>query len=262
MSQPPISAFEIGQGISKQISGASSAYQERSALDQILGEALKSNDPNAVNKAIGQIASRVSPEKQPMAMKVLENKLSEIKSIEQGKLDEQLGLPEGFSPASHAQQQGWLQMNKPKVDKAAEAKEAKEGAVDIVNRMKEIRAGGRLGLMSRIKPSAATRKDRGEYEQLGKALIGFATKMPGGIRNQREFEALATKLYDPNMTDAAAAGLLDAMEMMLSGKVKSVDEATAPKEVPTPEKSNSSKNGKTASKKQTQKTRKPLRSIW
>src|SRR5690606_7320323 len=42
--------------------------------DQILEKANQSGDPNAINDAMQQILTKVSPEKQPMAMQILQNK--------------------------------------------------------------------------------------------------------------------------------------------------------------------------------------------
>jgi len=88
------------------------------------------------------------------------------------------------------------------------------GAMDALNRMKSLRKKGNLGLGSSYSPFSSTRKDAGEYEQLGKSLIQYATNIP--IRNRIEFETLAERLYDPNITDASAEGILNAMERIIN----------------------------------------------
>lgn len=100
--------------------------------------------------------------------------------------------------------------------KSAEKKRALMSGIETVNRMKNIRKGGRLGMLSGINGmfSAQTRKDRGEYSQLGKSLISLSTDIP--IRNRLEFDTLAEKLYDPSLTDAEAEGVLKAMEQILN----------------------------------------------
>lgn len=95
-----------------------------------------------------------------------------------------------------------------------------EQGFDTLNRMREIRKKGNLGRLSGTigKLHAETRKDRGEYEQLGKSLIQLSTNIP--IRNKLEFETLAEKLYDPDITDSEAQGVLNAMERLLKGQSK------------------------------------------
>lgn len=94
-----------------------------------------------------------------------------------------------------------------------------EGAMDVLNRMKDLRKKGNLGIGASYSPFGSTRKEAGEYEQLGKSLISYATSIP--IRNRLEFETLAEGLYDPNITDATAEGILNAMERILSNSLQS-----------------------------------------
>lgn len=107
------------------------------------------------------------------------------------------------------------------------------GALETVDRMRDIRANGRLGILSRgtqfFPGGEDTRKDRGEYAQLGKSLISYATNIP--IRNKFEFEVLAKKLHDPNITDAEAEGVLDAMERILNNALSSKNQTRTRKGV-------------------------------
>lgn len=91
------------------------------------------------------------------------------------------------------------------------------GAMDALNRMKLLRKKGSLGVGASYSPFKSTRKDAGEYEQLGKSLIQYATNIP--IRNRIEFETLAENLYDPNITDAKADGILNAMERIINNSM-------------------------------------------
>jgi hypothetical protein len=93
-----------------------------------------------------------------------------------------------------------------------------EGAMDTLNRMKQLRKKGNLGIGSTISPFGQTRKEAGEYEQLGKSLIQYATNIP--IRNKVEFEVLAEQLYDPTITDAKAEGILNAMQRIIENSMK------------------------------------------
>jgi len=93
-----------------------------------------------------------------------------------------------------------------------------QGAMDILNRMKGLRKKGNLGIGSNISPFEQTRKEAGEYEQLGKSLIQYATNIP--IRNRIEFETLAENLYDPTTTDAKAEGILNAMQRIIENSLE------------------------------------------
>lgn len=96
------------------------------------------------------------------------------------------------------------------------------GAREVIQRMRDIGANGRLGRGSGIWGllGGETSRDRGEYEQLGKSLISYATSIP--IRNRIEFETLAEKLYDPSLPDKEREGVLDAMERILNNSLQSV----------------------------------------
>lgn len=260
MSYP--SAFEISQNVGNRISGAVRKQKDTSAIDEILSGAMQSGKTEDMDAAIGQILSRVSPEKQSMALQILQNKRTQLISNQQyerkredvrnkeasdeRKLQEQRGYNEGklveqrdfdrgirdeknrlersalegqgLDPSLANLPPGVMNTKIKEASKEQEVSKAKEGALDVVNRMKELRSGGNLGWkigqnLGLGFASGKVRTDRKEYEQLGKSLISFATNIP--IRNRLEFETLAENLYDPTMTDAEAAGILNAMERIL-----------------------------------------------
>jgi hypothetical protein len=101
-----------------------------------------------------------------------------------------------------------------------------QGAMDTLNRMKVLRKKGNLGIGSTYSPFEGTRREAGEYEQLGKSLIQYATNIP--IRNRIEFETLAENLYDPTITDAKAEGILNAMERIIKNSLESSGEESMP----------------------------------
>jgi len=98
-----------------------------------------------------------------------------------------------------------------------------QGAMDVLGRMRQLRKKGNLGIGSTYSPFGETRKEAGEYEQLGKSLIQHATNIP--IRNRIEFETLAEQLYDPSITDAKAEGILNAMERIINNSMQSLGES-------------------------------------
>jgi len=73
------SPFEIGRGIGGQFAKTSRRQRDLSALDSILMEASQSDDPQAINMAMTQILSTVSPERQPQALKILQDKMTGIR---------------------------------------------------------------------------------------------------------------------------------------------------------------------------------------
>ena len=98
-----------------------------------------------------------------------------------------------------------------------------QAGLETINRMRTLREKGNLGFGSSYYGliNEDTRRDRGEYSQLGKSLIQQATNIP--IRNKLEFETLAESLYDPDITDAEAEGVLDAMEQILTRSAREME---------------------------------------
>lgn len=103
--------------------------------------------------------------------------------------------------------------------KSGEDQAPLNNAIQTINQMRDIRKKGNLGLGTGLWSvfGGKTAKDKGEYEQLGKSLIQYATSIP--IRNKLEFETLAERLYDASITDAEAEGVLDAMERIIQGSL-------------------------------------------
>ncbi len=86
--------------------------------------------------------------------------------------------------------------------------------------MKDLRKKGNLGIGASHSLFPSTREDAAKYSQLGKSLIPLVSSVP--VRNQLEFEVMAHDLYDPNLTDAAAKGILEGMEQIIQD---GIDEA-------------------------------------
>lgn len=84
------SPFQIGAGVGNAISGAFEQKREYDAIDQILENASNENDPDAMQEALTGILKHVSPERQPQAIQILQQKHN---NIQQGKeLKEQARL--------------------------------------------------------------------------------------------------------------------------------------------------------------------------
>ena len=73
------SPFEIAQNTGNQFAKGVRGAKESNALDQVLQQVSSAKTPEEASGLIGNILQNVSKEKQPMAMKIIENKLSELK---------------------------------------------------------------------------------------------------------------------------------------------------------------------------------------
>lgn len=117
------------------------------------------------------------------------------------------------------EQQGKYQERVGKAAKATDiGVEDKKAALDRIQRMRQLRETGKLGFGSGVLASifrGESARIKGEYEQLGKSLIQYATTIP--IRNKAEFEEFAKKLSDATISDAEAEGILKAMEDIIRG---------------------------------------------
>lgn len=103
----------------------------------------------------------------------------------------------------------------------------KKAALSRIERMRDLRKTGRLGFGSGITAPifrGEQAKTKGEYEQLGKSLIQYATTIP--IRNKAEFEEFAKKLSDATISDAEAEGILKAMEDIIRGADQEITQET------------------------------------
>jgi hypothetical protein len=121
---------------------------------------------------------------------------------------------------------GDLEETKQKANRSKELEKTSslKNALETVDRMESIGKRGNLGIGTSIQGlfSSEARKDQGEYEQLGKSLIQYATNIP--IRNRLEFETLAEQLYDPSVSDAKRKGILKAMRRIIQNSLNPHEE--------------------------------------
>lgn len=219
---PFLVAQESGNRFARQNIARRQEERDISALDNILSNALQSNDPGALDDAMSQILSQVSQDRQPQALKVLQSRQEMVQSGLNA-AREQLGLQEAGIPPEIAALPKELRAGELKrLREQQEQTQSAEGALDVVRRMRDLGKTGHLGpKISQLGGlgfiSGKVRKDRSEYEQLGKSLISFASNIP--IRNQAEFNTLAEKIFDPTLTDATREGLLNAMERIIQNSI-------------------------------------------
>ncbi len=79
------SPFEVSRHIGNNLAGAFAKVQDENAIESILTKATKSGDPKILQDSIGQILSQVSPQRQSMAIKYLENSYQRVLENQQKK---------------------------------------------------------------------------------------------------------------------------------------------------------------------------------
>ena len=228
MSMP--SAFELGGAIGANVAGGIRGAQENSALDQILQQAIQSNDPQVQNDVMRQILTRVSPEKREGALQVLQNRTQQMQQQRRSQALTKAGydpdLPESILKEQAKQRVAQSEQRGSEDKKLLEAQRAAKGSLDILKRQRELldsgHIGSKVGILGTGREWGSTKspegiKARGEYERLGKSLIQASTNIP--IRNKQEFETLAKGLYNTDLSREQIAGNIDAMERIINNSI-------------------------------------------
>lgn len=93
--------------------------------------------------------------------------------------------------------------------------------LDTIQKMKAIKDRGNLGIGSSFLSAISTdaRKDRAEYQQLGRSLIPLVSAGVG-IRNEKEFEEYKKVITDPSASDDAIDGALHGLEDLLNRQMQ------------------------------------------
>ncbi len=102
MSIPP--AFQIGKQISQAFGEGRQQSIDTSAIDEILTAANQSGDPQFFNQAIGQILSRVSPERQGAAIQILQGRQKQLQQQQQQQQERQAFLKQRAGTATPEEQ--------------------------------------------------------------------------------------------------------------------------------------------------------------
>jgi len=92
------SPFEVSRAIGANIGGAFREARQESALDNILQQAAKTQDPAQFHDIMGQILRNVAPEKQQAAIQIIEGKMKGIKEAALNKKREDAATAGGYSP--------------------------------------------------------------------------------------------------------------------------------------------------------------------
>jgi len=130
------------------------------------------------------------------------------------------GISHGLGQAQQFAEQMALTRQKQKSAKEALQNATLESGLDIIDQMRGIAARGNIGRGSAFLGlfGGETSKDRGEYSQLGSALIPLAAAGVS-IRNQKEFDQYKKVITDPSSTIAEIEGALNGLESIIKSKI-------------------------------------------
>ena len=96
MSAP--SPFAVGQAIGTNMSQSFNRARDESTIDSILSNAMQTESPEELQRSIGMILSKVSPERQGPAMQYIQGMYENIQSKKQKALQDEAARSAGVSP--------------------------------------------------------------------------------------------------------------------------------------------------------------------
>lgn len=109
--------FDIARETSKNFSNSFKRVQDENVIDNILKNVASQNDPRLFNDAIGQILSKVSPDRQPQALKFIESRLASIKENEKEEKQRDAAKSAGYTFGAPPQVQAQQVKDKNKTDR-------------------------------------------------------------------------------------------------------------------------------------------------
>lgn len=100
--------YQLGMNAANNFGKGMQRQQDKSAIDEILSSAIASNDPEVLQNSIGQILSKVSPERQGDAINFLEGRYKAIKTKQEEEVKNnelrKAGVNPNFPPALQTEQ--------------------------------------------------------------------------------------------------------------------------------------------------------------
>lgn len=205
----------LGQGLNQSMDDVSKLLANRKR---------EKKENEALQKLFGQDFSGLSPDiKQEIIGKLFSQKNEQMDDSE--KIKELTGLDlSGIGPQNrNIFLKNYFEEKEKERSSDLKKEEALipfQGALETLEKMKRIKKRGNIGLLNAYTQpwNPEHRRDKAEYERLGKSLIQYSTNIP--IRNRTEFEVLAEDLYHANKTEAELEGILDAMEDIIKSSMK------------------------------------------
>jgi hypothetical protein len=231
-------AFARGQAASRQ---KRKDVREGTALDNILQNAIDSEDPKSFDRAIGQILQTVSADNRAPALKILNDKRDQLEQQkiqkQQQQADVSFGLTEQETKASPDVRKERVKTigAKNRVSEILERNQTPSGTPRQISDLSEeelVEASGIPGVGEPFKQElqkiqAATKEDRADRREARKETAAIKSKIIQGAESAREGirngnQLLAT-LESGNLTDPTAAALLDSLPFNLGQRFLSND---------------------------------------
>lgn len=204
MSSP--TPFEIGRGIGSNVGGAIRGARETSAIDEILQQANASGNEEDVQNAMNQILQRVSPERQQMAMQLLQNKQQQFARQRQVQGYQQAGLNPDLPESINRE------LIKQRIAQAPTQEPSQELVKNAFDRVEQILGSGVTGF-SPTGLSPKGRESRAELDTLGEVFISHLIPLlnPKGTISKERFNYIKGLVPSSSDTDAKIKGKLNAL---------------------------------------------------
>jgi len=208
MSMP--SPFELGRSVGGNISGGIRDSRERNSIDQILEQANASGQQEDIDQAMRSILSQVSPERQPMALQVLQQKQQQMAQQRQAQAYQEQGLnpnlPEGIN----------REILKNKFTEGNKKAEDDADLRNAFNRTEEILKSGHTGFSGSGLGTAKGRQDRAELDTLSEVFLGKLIPIlnPRGTITKERFKYMQSLIPNSSDTDAKFKGKLKALRQI------------------------------------------------
>jgi len=217
MSTPFEYGQNFGQNFGNALGKASQNSSDRSAIDEILAQANATGNPKDIDSAMQQILSRVSAERRPEAMQLLQGKQNQLVASQTQQRQQQALQAQGFDP-SLAQLDPSMQReiikNKPQAQD-----NSKMVAQKAFNRISEITNSGNVGLGSGALSmfGGKSAQDTGEFSSLTGGLESLLVdKVSKGTLSNARFDYIVkTLLPKPDDSEATIKGKLKGLAEVL-----------------------------------------------
>ncbi len=180
MSSP--SPFEIGRTVGNNIGNSLTKMRDNSAIESILAEAMSTGDPQVLQNSIGKILSQVSPERQGVAVKYLQDAYNNVqkkqekdRAEEQGRMAAQKG---GYTFGAPSQVQAQELRNKAEIQ-AQNYKKSEQTKLEG----KEKDAAKGAGYTYGVPPAVAAQqlKDKSKNKRLSQYGLGTDQNSPPNL---------------------------------------------------------------------------------
>ena len=227
MSSP--NPFETASRISQGFSKSFKEQKDLGNIQEIINQSKQQGyTPDVRQNLIDQIITRVSPERQQMAMQALQARDQNLQQQKQQQAYQAMGYPAEFSSLPpnvqsqfiKSQVQGQAMQNQAQA-KLQEKQAPLVNAYQTIQRMKELVGTGHTGPKFALTGTARSPtsysgkgiQNRAEFERLGKSLIPFSTVIPP--KNKATFMAYAEGLTDASLKKEQIMGNVLGMERMI-----------------------------------------------